>query len=109
MNIFLSLNAPVISDISQYLGEANPWRNSQSMQIIISRLINFSLVIAAIILVFLIIWSGIQWATAGDDKEAISGAQKRFTSAIIGITVVFSTWAIINLVEVFFGIKLLNP
>jgi len=56
----------------------------------------------------MLLWGGIQWITAGGDKEAAQNAQKRLTSALVGLMIVFSTFAIIYLVESVFGISVLE-
>lgn len=103
MNFFYA----VTSDINKYLGE-HPWAKIQNIQPIVTGLINLILVAAVVVFVFLILIAGVQWITAGGDKEALSSAQKRLTAALIGITIVFSAWAIINLTKGFFGLEKLK-
>lgn len=52
--------------------------------------------ISGVILLALLIIGGIQWMTAGGDKEAMANAQKRLTSALIGFVIFVSVFAIIN-------------
>jgi hypothetical protein len=96
----------VISDIQKYL-ESLPstktWINL-SFQGIISNIINLFLVIAFVVFLFLLLLGGIQWITSGGDKESLARARGKITSAIIGIIIVISTWAILNLVKNFFGL-----
>lgn len=75
---------------------------------IISALVLMVLVIAALIAFFFLIYGGIKWITSGGDKEQTAAAQSTLTSAIIGLAVVFSTWAILNLLGTFFGIGILK-
>ena len=96
----------VTIDIGKYLGKENPWGDQlQNINNIIPGLINLILIAAGVIFFFLVLTAGIGWMTAGGDKEALQKAQKRLISALVGITIVFSTWAIINLVKNFFGLK----
>ena len=93
------------SDIGQYLDQSpggNPWRDIQNINTLVPGLLNAALVIAFAIFVFLLIFAGIQWITAGGDKTKIEGAQKKLTGAIIGIIIVISAWAILGLVRNFF-------
>lgn len=93
------------SDIGQYLDQSpggNPWGNIQSINTVIPGLLNAALVIAFAIFVFLLIFAGIQWITAGGDKTKVESAQKKLTGAIIGIIIVISAWAILGLVRNFF-------
>jgi len=73
---------------------------------IISALVLLILVVAALAAFFFLIYGGIKWITSGGDKEQTAAAQSTLTSAIIGLAVVFSTWAIISLVENFLKVNI---
>lgn len=75
---------------------------------IVSSTIQLILVIAALIAFIFLIVGGIKWITAGGDKEKTAGAQKTLTSALVGLVIVFAAWAIMSLIEKFFGIKILR-
>jgi TRAP-type C4-dicarboxylate transport system permease small subunit len=96
----------IVSDIQKYL-ESLPstkiWANL-TVQGIVSSLINLVLVIAFVVFLFLLLWGGIQWITSGGDKEALAKAQGKISSAIVGIIIVISAWAILSLVRNFFGL-----
>lgn len=69
----------------------------------------WSLMIAAGLAVILyFILAGISWLTAGGDKTKVEEARSRMTNALIGITIVFGTFAIVNFVGPIFGIDFLN-
>ena len=97
----------IVSDIQKYL-ESSPstkiWLNLTA-QGIVSNLINLILVIAFIAFLFLLLLGGIQWITSGGDKESLAKAKGKLTSAIVGIIIVISAWAILSLVKYFFGIE----
>jgi hypothetical protein len=65
---------------------------------LIGTILNLAFMIGGLILLVMIIISGIQWMTAGGNKEALASAQGRLTSAIIGFVVLASTYAIISLI-----------
>ena len=75
---------------------------------IVSALIKFALVIAALVAFVFLILGGIKWITSGGDKEATAKAQGRITAALIGLVIVFAAWAIIRLIETFFGVSILT-
>lgn len=75
---------------------------------IISTLIKFALIVAALIAFFFLVVGGIKWITSGGDKEQTSKAQHTITAALVGLVIVFAAWAIIRLVEAFFGIEILT-
>lgn len=75
---------------------------------IVSTFIKLLLIVAALIAFFFLVWGGIKWITSGGDKEQTSKAQSMITAALIGLVIVFAAWAIIKLLETFFGIEILT-
>jgi len=78
----------------------NTWgtEGSELLASLIGRFLNFAFMLGGLILLIMIIISGIQWMLAGGDKEAISSARGRLTSAIIGFLILASSYAIISLI-----------
>lgn len=76
--------------------------------LLLPNLITLSLILGSIIFFFMLVIGGIQWTAAGTDKSAVEAARGRLTHALIGIVVLFSIFAIISLVEEFFGISILT-
>jgi len=75
---------------------------------IISALVTLVLVIAALVAFFFLIYGGIKWITSGGAKEQTAAAQSTLTAAIIGLAIVFSTWAIIGLLDTFLNLNILG-
>jgi len=75
---------------------------------IITTVIKLVLVIAALTAFFFLVFGGIKWITSGGDKEGTAKAQGTITAALVGLVIVFAAWAIIKLLEVFFGIQILS-
>ena len=75
---------------------------------IVSGAISMLLVISALIAFVFLIIGGIKWITSGGDKDRTAGAQKTLTAALIGLVIVFAAWAIIKLIQTFFGIEILE-
>lgn len=71
-------------------------------------LIQVILIISALVALVFMIIGGIKWITAGGDKAATESARGTLTSALIGLVIVFAAWAIIRLIELFFGIHILT-
>lgn len=74
----------------------------------IPSLIGLALVVGVLIFFAMLIMGAIQWISSGGDKEGLSSARGKITNAIIGIIILFSVFAIINLIEIFFNIKILT-
>ncbi len=63
------------------------------------------LVFSVFLALFFFVWGGIQWAISEGEKQKLQAAQSKVTYAIIGLVVVFFSFAIINLLSYLFGLK----
>ena len=72
----------------------------------IPSLIGFGFVVGAIVFIFMLIIGGVQWATSGGDKAALESARTRIVNALIGMMILLSTYAILSIIEAFFGMDL---
>jgi len=75
---------------------------------VVSAIVKLSLIIAALIAFGFLIVGGIKWIMSGGDKDATAKAQSTITAALVGLVIVFAAWAIIKLIETFFGIQILT-
>jgi small-conductance mechanosensitive channel len=75
---------------------------------LVSASVMLILVIAALVAFVFLVIGGIKWVTSGGDKEKTAKAQQTLTAALIGLVIVFAAWAIIRLIETFFGIHILT-
>ena len=67
-----------------------------------------ALLVSALLVFMYLIWGGIQWITSGGDKGKTQEARDRITAAIVGLAVVASAWAVMLIIQYFFGISILN-
>lgn len=67
-----------------------------------------ALLIAALLVFVFLIWGGIQWITSGGDKAKTQEARDRITSALVGLGIVFAAWAVMLIIQYFFGISILD-
>lgn len=74
----------------------------------IPNFIGLVFVIGVLIFFFMFIWGAIQWISSGGDKQALEAARGRITSAVIGIVILLAAFALLNIVETFFGINILT-
>src|SRR3990167_5401395 len=75
---------------------------------LISALIILVLIIAALVFLFMLILGGIRYITSGGDKAQTESARGQITAALIGLVIVFAAWAVINLVNLFFGVNIME-
>ena len=93
-----------------HVGPTGQWLNLATFEFgpIIGDLITLLLVISAIVFVFMLLWGGLRWISAGSDKAQVESARSTMTNALIGVTILFATWAVVNLIELFFGVELID-
>jgi hypothetical protein len=75
---------------------------------LISALIRLTLVVAAIVFFFILVFGGIQWIASGGDKAQTEAARGQITAALVGLVIVFAAWAIVALIKVFFGVDIFS-
>ncbi len=73
---------------------------------IISGAIRFVLVIAALVFFFILVVGGIKWIASGGDKAQTESARNQITAALVGLVIVFAAWAIVQLINTFFGVNI---
>jgi len=108
---FLALPVPLkvlAQDIN--IEPGNEFRTLRGMTVpsVLSGIIRLLLVIAALVFFIMLVIGGIQWIMSGGDKAASENARKRITSALVGLAIVFSAWAIAQLITTLFGVNILS-
>lgn len=73
---------------------------------LVPALVNTGFTVGIIFFVFNLIMGGVKWTSVGGDKSHLEVARTQVTHAIIGIFVLLSLYAIVSLVEYFFGVDL---
>jgi magnesium-transporting ATPase (P-type) len=88
---------------------ANPGGNSVSIfSNFLSTIVGVMTIVAVIWAVFTIITGAIAIIGSGGDKQALESARGTITSALIGVFILFAVFAIIQLINTFFGLHILN-
>lgn len=72
----------------------------------LSNLVSLIFSIAAVTLVFMITWGGLDWIISEGDKEKIQGAQKKIINALIGLVLIAAAFAILRVLGHFTGFTL---
>lgn len=76
-------------------------------QDIIPRMVGLAFLVGVLIFFFIMITGAIQWITSGGDKAAVEGAREKITNAIVGVVILLSLFALLKIIEDFFGIDIL--
>jgi hypothetical protein len=75
---------------------------------VVGAAINLILGGAGIVAFIFLLWGGLQWILAGGDKEGTEKARKKITSALIGLAIVFSAYALLFIVRALFGVNIIS-
>ena len=75
---------------------------------LISGLVKVTVIIASVVFFFWLVLGGIKWIMSGGDKTKTEEARNQITAALIGLVIVFSAWAITQLINVLFKVDLFN-
>lgn len=70
-------------------------------------LVGLAFVIGVVIFLFVMLIGAIQWIVSGGDKAGVEAARGKITNAIVGIILLFAIFAILKVIEDFFGINIL--
>jgi len=73
---------------------------------IVSSFVLILLTVSSILFLFNLLFGGIRWMLSGGEKERVDRAKRQLINALIGLVIVFSAFAIVDLINVFFGINL---
>lgn len=73
---------------------------------LVSGLIRILVIGAAVIFFIWLVLGGIRWITSGGDKAKTEEARNQITAALVGLVVVFSAWAIAQLIKTLFDVNL---
>ncbi len=71
---------------------------------LVSNIAAAGFIVAGVITFLYLVWGGIDYLSAGGDKGKIESGQKKISSAIIGLAIVASSWAVYQIILVFFGV-----
>lgn len=76
---------------------------------VLSGVIGFLTVIAALWFAIQLIIAGFSWINAGGDKNNAAAAWQKITNAVIGLLIVVLAWVIIAVLGQMLGLSILNP
>jgi hypothetical protein len=97
---------PIKSPVS--LIPADPGRTGEFLGKFISNLAVMLLILASIWVLFQLLQGGLEWIGSGGDKTGLDNARNRITNAIIGLIIVFASWAVYLMLMQFLGIPTLG-
>jgi arginine exporter protein ArgO len=81
----------------------------QGLAFYIATLWKTIVMIGGIAFLIYLVWGALEWITASGDKNDLDKARHKITNALIGLTIMVASFAIVKFVEAVFGINLLSP
>ena len=77
-------------------------------QELVPNLVGLAFVVGVLIFFFVMATGAIGWITSGGDKATLESARGKITNALVGIIVLFALFALLGVIEDFFGINILQ-
>ncbi len=74
---------------------------------LVSSVVGFMTVAAAIWFLFNILYGGYEWLTSGGDAKKLASARDHITHAFIGLIIVVGAWTLLAVAGQFFGYNIL--
>lgn len=93
--------------LNDKLGEFNQASNLR-IEGMVSGFLKLILIVAGLAFFFILVIGGVKWILSGGDKAHTEGARNQITAALVGLVIVFSAWAITQLIYTFFGVNILE-
>ncbi len=78
--------------------------------VVIKNLVNWALIFAGVVALFLIVYAGFKFVTSQGDSTQVDSAKKTLTYAIVGLLLILLSFAILNLIAGLTGVdQITNP
>jgi hypothetical protein len=74
----------------------------------LSNILTLLFIGAGLAFFFLFVIGGLKWITSAGEKEKVEGAKKQITSAIVGLILILSIFAVIGFLNQLFGVNLVE-
>lgn len=84
------------------------WSGEQFFSGFLPAVVGLAVLIGLLVFVFALIIGAIKWTSSGGDKTAIEDARKQISNALLGVIILLSVFALIKVIESFFGINILS-
>lgn len=105
-----SIIAPAYAETIEIKSKGDDFSALETLTIpkIISGAITLVLVVVSIVFFFILVIGGLKWVTSGGDEKKVAAARSQITNALIGLAIVFASWAIMQLIKTLFGIDIFS-
>ena len=100
MKMLAQITNPALGNLGKKTGIA-------FFQEFIPNLVGLGLVVGALVFFFVMMVGAIQWISSGGDKTAVEAARGKISNAIIGFVILLAIFAVLKVIEDFFGFNIL--
>ena len=76
---------------------------------LMSLIVGLITIFAGLFFLIIFVAAGVQFITAGGDKQKLETARDKMTTGIVGLVIVIAAYALVGLVGSIFGLDILNP
>ncbi len=74
----------------------------------ISGTISLALTITTIVFFLILLTGGYRWIVSSGDEKKLTTARGQITHGLVGLIIIFSSWVILKVIELLFGINILQ-
>lgn len=79
-----------------------------ALELIFKNVVTIIFTVAAILVLAMLIWGGVEWVLSGGDKEKVGNARKRIINSLIGLLIIGIAFVIVNVVGQIVGFNILT-
>lgn len=103
------LQGPTDAYTKGLAGDASGAKAVSTFEVIISNILGFMTIVAALYFLLTLVTAGINWLGAGGDTGKVQKARDSITNGLIGLVLVVAAYAIAGLIGSVVGIDILSP
>lgn len=92
----------------QTISIATPAQGYKDLGKFVTNILTVLFALAALVVLFMLVWGAYEWITSGGDKEAVGKARGRILNALVGLAVLAVAFALAVVAAQFLGFTNLN-
>lgn len=78
-------------------------------QALLTNAIQIIFIVAALLVLIMLLWGGIQWILSGGEKEKIATARGRIINALVGLAILALSFVILKVIGGVIGFDIFQP
>ncbi|OGD10150.1 hypothetical protein A2397_03850 [Candidatus Amesbacteria bacterium RIFOXYB1_FULL_44_23] len=100
----------LLADTINLVNTTGPYQNIYGLRpsAYVQTGINMMLGASGVLAFIYLLMGGMQWITSSGDKDAAEKARKKIMYALVGLSITFSSYALLYIVRILFGVNLVQ-